>query len=115
MSARVFPFWIITQPARIPPVYSVSAVDGTRRVAAFSSQESAIALLHGLAGDWEFKLVCRATLEALVGELRRFDIQGVCFEPDSKGQGDTASFDELERFLPAAPQQPEVAYRVISA
>ena len=72
-----------------------------RFVAAFTSLEKAQAFV-GQSGDrdWELRLVCRVTFPALAKRLRRYQLRGMCFDPDRRGRGEELELAQIEHWVP---------------
>lgn len=94
--ALTFPCWIISQ-RRGPTSVSVEADGVPGYIVVFTDAHAATAFMvkRGSSG-WEFKLICRTTLAALVHELRPAGIKGLCLDPVEDGCGERMDFDDLD-------------------
>ena len=97
MALTSFPFWIVTQRrGLISDPVAPAGMPGF--VAAFSTAESAAKFMVGRGEtEWENRLVFRSTFRALMTDLRRIGVQGLCLDPGEGGSELKITFDELER------------------
>ena len=85
----MFPFWMASDANGLPPEAD------SEHLVAFTSLAFGTAFMQGLGETgWDFRLIGRASFHAMVPDLRRHGLLGLCFNPDQEGQ--RRSFDAIK-------------------
>lgn len=88
MAALVFPFLLLTRRG----IYRSATIgDATAHALAFTSTKKAGAFMSASAeSNWEFALVVRSGLHAVIKDLEAANLVGICLDPNPDETGGTS-------------------------